>query len=101
MTAKTVWHREDIKAAVRKRGTTFFALSLANGLNHNACATALQRHHAKGEEAIAAFLGVSPQDLWPHRFDPVTGERLKVPRPLDLEFTRNPPQRQRQKGVAA
>ncbi|WP_119167077.1 helix-turn-helix domain-containing protein [Algihabitans albus] len=66
--AKGGWHPEDIKAAVRKRGTTLTRLALDNGLYESACRVALNRPSLAGERAIAAFLGVSAQSLWPSRY---------------------------------
>jgi len=65
----TGWHREDIKAAIRKRGTSLKELALANGLGLADCSLALIRPHFAAELAIAEFLGVSPRQLWPHRYD--------------------------------
>lgn len=62
------WHREDIKAAIRKRGTTLERLSEDNGLDKRACSLALLRPSFGAETVIAGFLGVSPKDLWPHRY---------------------------------
>jgi len=54
------WHKEDIKAAIRKRGVTMEALSLANGLHVNARTMALIRPSIHAERVIAEYLGVSP-----------------------------------------
>lgn len=62
------WHAEEIKAAVRMRGTTLSQLSLDSGLPEWACRTALIRVHHDGQEAIARFLRMSPRDLWPGRY---------------------------------
>ena len=64
------WHREDIKAAVRKRGVSLEELSLSNGLEKRACASSLCRPHFAAELVIAEFLGVSPRQIWPQRFLP-------------------------------
>lgn len=63
------WHREDIKAAIRKRGISLEALSEANGLDKRACSLALLRPYFAAELVIAEFLGMSPRELWPQRFD--------------------------------
>ena len=63
------WHKEDIKAAIRKRGTTLVELSLANGLVRDACSLALIRPYFTAEMVIAEFLGVSPRQIWPQRYD--------------------------------
>ncbi len=63
------WHREDVKAAIRKRGISLEQLSEANGLDKRACSLALLRPHFAAELVIAEFLGVSPRQIWPHRYD--------------------------------
>ena len=63
------WHREDIKAAIRKRGVCLEGLSKSAGLELRACSSALLRPHFAAELVIADFLGVSPRQLWPHRYD--------------------------------
>lgn len=69
------WHREDIKAAIRKRGTTVTKLAQDNGLSDSACRVALIRPSPAGERVISSFLGVPLQVLWPDRYDPY-GRRL-------------------------
>ena len=63
------WHREDIKAAIRKRGTSLERLSLTNGLGPADCSSALRRPHFAAELVIAEFLGLSPRQIWPDRYD--------------------------------
>jgi Ner family transcriptional regulator len=63
------WHKEDIKAAIRKRGTTLVELSLANGLVRDACSLALIRPYFTAEMVIAEFLRVSPRQIWPQRYN--------------------------------
>ena len=70
MSRKAVgWHREDIKAAIRKRGISLERLSEANGLNRRDCSFALRRPHFMAERVIAEFLGFSPRQIWPQRYD--------------------------------
>lgn len=64
------WHPEDIKAEVRKKGTTLTQLALDNGLGESLCRLALiTRYSPRGEKAIAKFLGLNPYVLWPQRYD--------------------------------
>lgn len=63
------WHSEDIKAAIRKCGVSLEGLSEANGLDKRACSLALIRPHFAAELVIAEFLGRSPRELWPQRYD--------------------------------
>jgi Ner family transcriptional regulator len=63
------WHKEDIKAAIRKQGTTMKGLALANGYRSvDACAQALQRPYPKMERLIAKTIGVPPEAIWPSRY---------------------------------
>lgn len=63
------WHKEDIKAAVRKKGTTLKGLALSHGYRSvDACAQALQRPYPKMERIIAAAIGVPPEIIWPSRY---------------------------------
>lgn len=63
------WHREEIKAAIRMRGISLEALSETNGLDKRSCSLALLRPHFAAELVIAEFLGVSPRQIWPQRYD--------------------------------
>lgn len=67
------WHPEEIKAAVRMRGSTLYDLSRDAGLPEHACRNALARPHFDGEMTIAEFLGVSPRQIWPSRYRPDGG----------------------------
>jgi Ner family transcriptional regulator len=69
-------HREDIKAAVRKRGTTLKALALAGGLSESACRKALDVPCPRGEALIAAFLNLPIHEIWPDRYDTRGGRRF-------------------------
>ena len=63
------WHRADIIAELHKRGWSMRQLSFANGYS-NGCAlkTALDRPWPKGERMIAEALGLSPEEIWPSRY---------------------------------
>lgn len=63
------WHPEEVKAAVRMRGSCLEELSRSNNLPAHACRLAARRPHFKGERAIAKYLGLSPRQIWPSRFD--------------------------------
>ncbi|ABS69751.1 putative transcriptional regulator, Nlp [Xanthobacter versatilis] len=62
------WHPEEIKSAVRKRGSTLYDLSRDAGLPEHACRSALRGPNFEGEFAIAEFLSLSPREIWPSRF---------------------------------
>lgn len=63
------WHAEQIKAAVRMRGTTLSALSERNGYEASSIYKALTRQWPALERVIAQFLDKRPQDIWPSRYD--------------------------------
>lgn len=75
------WHPEDIKAEVRKTGTTMTQLSLAHGLAENAVRMTLRRPWRRVEQIIAAHLGVQPHEIWPSRYPNVTHRADNTPRP--------------------
>ena len=70
------WHKEDIKAAIRKRGTTMNDLARERGLPPSTIRNALSRPVFSGEMAIADFLGVAAHELWPDRWTP-DGRRIR------------------------
>ena len=63
------WHPEQIKAAVRMRGPSLDALSRNHGYERSACRYALRRPWPAVEKIIADALGLSPQAIWPSRYD--------------------------------
>ena len=64
------WHAEDVKAAIRKKGTTLSALSKKHQYSDSYLRGTLIRQRPHGEEIIARFLGVSPAEIWPERYRP-------------------------------
>jgi Ner family transcriptional regulator len=74
---KTKWHREDIKAELRKRNGSLTALSVKSGLHPSAIANALRRpgDSTRVERLIARELNVPLHELWPERWAS-SGERL-------------------------
>jgi len=69
------WHPEDIKAAIRKRGTTLSALATQAGLHESTVRNALYRCIPAADEEIAGFLKLPKHALWPDRYD-AEGHRL-------------------------
>ncbi|MCL2726303.1 MAG: helix-turn-helix domain-containing protein [Polyangiaceae bacterium] len=61
---------EEIKAAIRMRGTTLAEISRREGLTEDACRQALRRPWPRAEAAIAYCLGLAPSVLWPDRYQP-------------------------------
>lgn len=62
------WHAEDIKAAVRKSGTTFSRLSRDSGLKSDSLRNVLRFHCKKYEAIVAGVIGVEPGEIWPSRY---------------------------------
>lgn len=63
------WHKEDIKAALHKRGITLKGLTLANGYqSEDAVAQALHRPYPKVERIIARALDLKAENIWPTRY---------------------------------
>ncbi len=58
-----------IKCMILRKGMTLKSLSLKAGLSSRACSKALTAPFPAAEEAIAEFLGVPAQKLWPSRFN--------------------------------
>jgi Ner family transcriptional regulator len=63
------WHPADILAALKKRGHTLAGLSVANGYHPTAAGKALKMPWPAVEQLVAAALGLSPQAIWPSRYD--------------------------------
>lgn len=74
-------HPEDIKAAIRKAGSTLTALADANGVRKQTLSLALQaRVSSRAERVIADFLGMHPMNIWPSRYDRNGTRRTMVAR---------------------
>lgn len=69
------YHKEDIKAAVRKKGSTLQALSIQHGLQEKTVAGSLRVPMPRANRAIADFLGISLHQLWPAWYDQ-SGNRI-------------------------
>ena len=70
------WHKEDIKAAIRKRGITMEGLARANEMPASTVRNALSRPGYSGELVISRFLGIPAHELWPDRWTP-DGRRIR------------------------
>lgn len=60
------WHREDIKAEVRKRGSSLFDLARRAGLTPRTMTRSLRVRYPSYHAVISRFIGVPTQELWPH-----------------------------------
>jgi Ner family transcriptional regulator len=67
---KQDWHREDIKAALRKGGSSFSMLARKHGYHVSAVRLALVVPYPKMERLIAEALGTTPPVIWPSRYTP-------------------------------
>lgn len=70
------WHKADIIAGLRKKGTSLAALSRSAGLSSSTLANALIRPWPKGEFLIAEALEVHPSEIWPERYFGEDGELI-------------------------
>ena len=68
MSTSSDWHREDIKAAIRKTGATLRSLSQDAGYHHSAGNQTLMRPWPAMQAVIAQRLGLRPQEIWPSRY---------------------------------
>ena len=65
---KLDWHRADIIAALKKRGTSLSALARSQGYSSSTLQNALNSKWPKGERIIATALEVEPAEIWPSRY---------------------------------
>lgn len=64
--------REWIKFQLNIRGLSFAKLAREHGASRQAVSMALVRSKPRWERVIAEALGLSPELLWPERYDPTT-----------------------------
>lgn len=69
-------HREDIKAAVRKKGKTLKSIALAGGLSESACRKALDIPSPRAEKLIADVINKPLHEIWPARYDRRGGRKF-------------------------
>ncbi len=63
------WHTEDIKAEIRKKGWNLSKLALHHGYpNSSTLRQAFYKPFPRAEKIIADAIGVSPEVIWPTRF---------------------------------
>lgn len=62
------WHRSDIISALRKRNTNLCEVSRKAGYSSTTLANALDRRWPLGQKIIADAIGVSPEIIWPSRY---------------------------------
>jgi Ner family transcriptional regulator len=77
---KNGWHRADIIAAVRRKGSNLSRLAEEIGLSRKSMSWALGKRHPRANLAIAAFIGVDPHEIWPRFFLPTAAPSTPEPR---------------------
>lgn len=73
-------HPEDLKAAIRKTGTTMEGLSVDLGYHPAAVGIAIRRRWHEVRVGISELLGRPLQQLWPEDYFPDGTPRLHRPR---------------------
>ena len=75
------WHKADIKCALEKRGYTFSRLSRLNGYAATSLQMVVHVPWPKAETLVANVIGVTPQEIWPSRYNddgtPKRGEHTR------------------------
>ncbi len=67
--SKKDMHRAFIVASIKEKGSTLAQLSIDAGLHPRTLGNALDRKYPKGERIIAEFIGKTPQEIWPSRYE--------------------------------
>lgn len=76
------WHPADVVAEVRKAGWSLQQLAIHHGYARQAFSKALHGPYPRVERLIAEALRLSPQDIWPTRYDASgTPNRRPGPKP--------------------
>jgi Ner family transcriptional regulator len=73
------WHRQDIIAMVRKRGTTLDALSREHGYSRNYFSLSLTKCRPRIHAIIAHVIGVRLHVIWPQFYDGSDAPRWQMP----------------------
>lgn len=74
---QTDWHPEDIKAAIRKQGSTLADLASRAGVSKQTVSAAIDRRASERVDLlIADFLGMKPHQIWPSRYN-AKGKRIR------------------------
>lgn len=63
------WHRADVIAAFKRKGTSITRESRRLGMNESYLMAALNKPYPKAERLIAEILGIQPQSIWPTRYN--------------------------------
>jgi Ner family transcriptional regulator len=78
---QTDWHPEDVKAAIRKKGSTLSDLATRAGVSKQTVSAAIERRASERIDLlIADFLGLKPHQIWPSRYT-AKGKRIRLRAP--------------------
>lgn len=90
-TSQEDWHPADIKAALEKAGWTLKALADHHGIKGSSSLShTFWRSYPANEKRIADAIGVTPQEIWPTRYNQ---DGTKKPRGLRANHTRQSTER--------
>lgn len=64
------WDHQAIQAEIRRRGTTLAQIARDNGLQRGTLQMIFYKRYPKGQAIVAAFLGRTRHELWPHWYGP-------------------------------
>ncbi|OPX57038.1 transcriptional regulator, Nlp family [Oceanospirillum multiglobuliferum] len=63
------WHRQDVLAAVRKKGSNLAELGRQHGYtNSKTVYNVFNVNYPKMQKIIADYLGLAPEEIWPSRY---------------------------------
>ena len=68
----TGWHRADIIAALRKKGSNLSRVGRSIGLSRHSMSWALMKPHPRANAAIAELIDIPMHTLWPQWFSPTS-----------------------------
>lgn len=71
------WDRHAIMAEIRRRGSSLRQIAVEAGLSPSACSKAFTQTFPAAEVAIAQFLGLTVQELWPDRYPTLPSSRVE------------------------
>lgn len=89
-TSREDWHPADIKAALDKAGWTLRALAAHHGLSSSTpLSHTFLRSYPLNEKRIADAIGITPQEIWPSRYNDDGSKKPRGLRALRLKSTQS------------
>lgn len=89
-TSREDWHPADIKAALDKAGWTLRALAAHHGIKASSTLShTFERSYPLNEKRIADAIGVTPQEIWPSRYNEDGTKKPRGLRGLRLKSTQS------------